>query len=117
MRLYGVRIFVDDFPRARAFYRETLGLAENWSSPDLAAAGFDVETGELIVEAEAADGPHADLIGRFIGVSLQVPDIDATHRALLDHGVVFESPPQKQAWGGTLAHFRDPAGNVLTLLQ
>jgi len=22
---------------------------------------------------------------------------------------------QKQEWGGTLAHFEDPAGNVLTL--
>jgi len=23
---------------------------------------------------------------------------------------------QKQEWGGTLAHFEDPAGNVLTLV-
>jgi hypothetical protein len=30
--------------------------------------------------------------------------------------VVFDGPPERQIWGGTLAHFRDHAGNVLTLL-
>jgi predicted enzyme related to lactoylglutathione lyase len=31
-------------------------------------------------------------------------------------GVHFTAPPEKQEWGGTLAHFEDPAGNVLTLV-
>ncbi|MCC6917989.1 MAG: hypothetical protein IT548_02225 [Alphaproteobacteria bacterium] len=28
----------------------------------------------------------------------------------------FLAPPERQPWGGTLAHFRDPSGNGLTLL-
>jgi predicted enzyme related to lactoylglutathione lyase len=26
------------------------------------------------------------------------------------------APPEKQPWGGIVAHFRDPDGNVITLL-
>lgn len=114
MKLYGVRIFVDDFARAVEFYGGTLGLATNWPMPDMKAAGFSVETAELIVEE--ASGDDAGLVGRFAGVSLQVNDIDATWRRLTEAGVTFDQAPEKQPWGGTLAHFRDPAGNVLTLL-
>lgn len=116
MRLYGVRIFVDDFDSCRAFYRETLALPENWAMPEVKAAGFAVGGGELIVE-EAGPGHehHAD-IGRFVGVSLQVDDIDAQHRTLADAGVRFLGPPERQDWGGALAHFCDPSGNILTLL-
>lgn len=42
--------------------------------------------------------------------------IDAEYRRLSSGGVKFQAPPQHQPWGGTLAHFDDPAGNILTLL-
>ena len=61
-----------------------------------------------------ADGEA--LVGRFVGVSLRVDDIDATYQSLLAKGVPFAAPPEKQGWGGSLAHFRDPDGNELTLL-
>jgi len=48
-------------------------------------------------------------------VSLQVDDVPATYAELRARGVDFVGPPEKQSWGGTLAHFRDPDGNVLTL--
>jgi hypothetical protein len=28
----------------------------------------------------------------------------------------FVGPPEKEPWGGVLAHLRDPDGNILTLL-
>src|SRR4029450_10331043 len=40
----------------------------------------------------------------------------ATHRTLVARGVVFTAPPERQPWGGVLAHSRDPDGNVLSLL-
>lgn len=116
MRLYGVRIFVEDFDAARAFYGETLGLRENWAMPQANAAGFDLTSAELIVEQEDPDGADGNLIGRFVGVSIAVDDIDAVYARLSERGVRFKGPPEKQTWGGTLAHFVDPAGNVLTLL-
>ena len=36
--------------------------------------------------------------------------------ALREKGVRFTAAPEKQPWGGTLAHFQDPEGNELTLL-
>lgn len=116
MRLYGIRVFVGDFDRARRFYGETLELKENWAMPEAGAVGYDLESAELIVEQQDPDGDDADLVGRFVGVSIKVEDIDATYTRLMQRGVAFQGPPVKQFWGGTLAHFKDPAGNVLTLL-
>jgi uncharacterized glyoxalase superfamily protein PhnB len=62
------------------------------------------------------DPETAALVGRFAGVSLQVPDVLAAYELLLAKSVDFEGPPERQSWGGTLAHLRDPDGNVITLL-
>jgi len=116
MKLYGVRVFVDDIDKAKSFYGRTLNLPINWEMDDLKAVGFNIGC-ELIVE-EADPSSHEDhaLVGRFVGVSLQVDHIDDVYKTLTHKGVIFDGPPQTQAWGGSLAHFKDPAGNTLTLL-
>lgn len=114
MKLYGVRIFVDDFDKAHAFYSDLLALPTNWRLDGMRAAGYGLENAELIVEEASPD--DRQLVGRFMGLSIQVEDIEAAWTTLRDRGVAFDGPPEKQEWGGTLAHFRDPAGNVLTLL-
>jgi lactoylglutathione lyase len=91
MKLYGVRVFARDWDAVCDFYRDTLGLPERYRNADA-------------------------LTGRMLGVSLQVDDILATYEALRKRGVDFLEPPKRQPWGGCLAHFRDPEGNVLTLL-
>lgn len=116
MRLYGVRIFVDEFEAARAFYAGTLALPVAWEIAERGVLGLWAGEAQLIVETVAAEGEDRALAGRFVGVSLQVEDIHASHRALADKGVGFTGPPEQQFWGGWLAHFRDPAGNTLTLL-
>jgi len=35
----------------------------------------------------------------------------------VEKGVEFVEEPTRQFWGGWLADFRDPTGNVLTLVQ
>jgi catechol 2,3-dioxygenase-like lactoylglutathione lyase family enzyme len=57
------------------------------------------------------------LVGRFVGVTMVVDDIQETHQALLTKNVEFIGKPEKQAWGGTLVDFLDPDGNVLTLME
>lgn len=116
MRVYGVRIFVDDYPAARVFYAETLGLSIAWEMAEHGAIGFAAGAAQLIVECIAGDAEESALVGRFVGLSLQVDDIEATYRQLQERGVVFVGPPERQFWDGTLAHFKDPAGNTLTLL-
>jgi catechol 2,3-dioxygenase-like lactoylglutathione lyase family enzyme len=114
-RLYGVRVFVDDLAAARRFYGEILGLPAAWEYGSM-AVGYDLGA-HLIVEAVRSDDAEGRaLVGRFIGCSIAVDDIDATFAALSAKGVVFLSPPKRQSWGGVLAHFKDASGNVLTLL-
>ena len=117
MKLYAIRIFTTDWDRAVDFYRETIGLPLTFADQAFAWAEFDLGGAKLGIEGLDADSPQAgDLVGRFVGVSITVDDIDLTHAQLSGKGVEFTAPPEKQPWGGTLAHFKDPDGNILTLL-
>ena len=111
-----VRIFIPDVGAVRHFYRDQLGLDEAYADDSVLV--FRTGSADLIVEAAAPeDTEEGPLIGRFVGVSFAVPDARAAHAALKAKGVTFEGEPKEQDWGGVLAHFRDPAGNVLTLVE
>ena len=116
MRISYVRIFVTDLAAAKNFYSQTLGLDILWEYENK-AIGFDLGP-VLIVEdvSSEEDREERDLAGRFVGCSIEVEDIQATYSQLVAKGVHFTAPPEKQEWGGTLAHFEDPAGNVWTLV-
>ena len=117
-----VRVFVRDWPRALVFYRDTLGLRVAFESAEMGWAQFDTGVAQLAIErftpetVERVGGGDENLVGRFVGVSLSVADVDATYKELRGRGVDFLAPPECMPWGGVLAHFRDPDGNVLTLL-
>ena len=117
MKLYAVRIFVRSWDAACAFYGNTLGLPERFRDDAMGWAEYDVGGACFGIERVAPDDSEGnDMIGRFVGASLQVDDITAVHRELAGRGVTFTNPPEKQPWGGTLAHMQDPDGNTLTLL-
>lgn len=117
MELYAVRIFVRNWSDGCAFYGNTLGLKERFRSDDFGLAEYDLGGPCIGLErVQEGDTDGAALIGRFVGVSLKVDDINATYERLKGLGTVFDTPPEVQAWGGSLAHFKDPDGNTLTLL-
>jgi predicted enzyme related to lactoylglutathione lyase len=114
-RLSIVRVFVRDWPRALRFYNETLGIPLTLRNDELGWA--QLATGQAQLALERLDPGHDEgLTGRFLAVSLAVADVDATYETLFARGVDFLAPPEQMAWGGVLAHFRDPDGNVLTLV-
>lgn len=116
-RLLLIRIFVTDWDRALRFYSETLEMRIATRSDAYHWAELDTGAAHLAIERLARDDPeHADLVGRFLGVSLAVDDVQATYERLIDRGVEFLEAPARMPWGGVLAHFRDPDGNVLTLV-
>jgi len=118
MELYAVRIFVRDWAKACTFYGETLGLKERYRNDEFGWAEYDLGGPCLGIErVRTGDTEGEAMIGRFVGVSLKVNSVPDTYEALRKQGVAFAAPPEKQFWGGTLAHFRDPDGNVLTLLS
>jgi len=80
-------------------------------------AEYDLEGPCIGVQyVDEKDNEGEDLIGRTVGISLQVDDMNASYKELQSQGVKFLGPPEKQEWGGSLAFFEDPDGNVLTLL-
>jgi predicted enzyme related to lactoylglutathione lyase len=116
MRLKYLRVLVTDLPAAKRFYAQILGLKILWEYGNK-AIGFDLGP-VLIVEDVSSEEDRSErhLAGRFVGCSIEVDDIEATYSELVAKGVHFIAPPEKQEWGGTLAHFKDSAGNILTLV-
>jgi catechol 2,3-dioxygenase-like lactoylglutathione lyase family enzyme len=109
---------VDDIPRAQLFYGETLGLKVTEANGllTLHIAG-DRPT---IIYPKPDHTPAA-----FTILNFPVDDIDAAVDALAARGVEFEryegmEQDEKgvmRAGGPYIAWFRDPAGNILSVLQ
>jgi catechol 2,3-dioxygenase-like lactoylglutathione lyase family enzyme len=109
---------VDDIPRARAFYADTLGLevSEEHGLLTLHLAG-----GTNVLAYPKDD--HAP--ATFTILNFPVDDIEAAVSALKAAGVEFESYDEPKTdeqgihrgGGPLIAWFRDPAGNILSVLE
>ena len=111
---------VDDLDAARRFYGETLGIK---LSDEGAGLGLELATGgSVFIYPKVDDHEQA----RFTVLNFPVADIDAAVDVLVERGVTFEhydgfeqdergiaSPPH----GPRIAWFKDPAGNVLSVLS
>jgi catechol 2,3-dioxygenase-like lactoylglutathione lyase family enzyme len=109
---------VDDIEKARGFYTETLGLT------------VTEENGMLTLQL-AGDRPtlvypkddHEP--ATYTILNFPVDDIDAAAEGLMERGVAFEiyeGAPQDEKgvmreYGPPIAWFRDPAGNILSIVQ
>jgi catechol 2,3-dioxygenase-like lactoylglutathione lyase family enzyme len=111
---------VDDIPAAREFYRTTLGL--------------EVADVEDMIDITLGGGSHVLAYPKpnhepamFTILNFPVDDVDAAVDELSARGVAFEiydEPGLKtdergifRGEGPTIAWFRDPAGNILSVLE
>lgn len=116
-KLYAIRVFSFKWREAVDFYQDIVGMRLVFSDDRLGWAQFDLGGTFLGIErCDPENEEAAGLVGRFAGTSIEVEDIDAVHESLQANGVEFTGPPERQPWGGKLAHFKDPDGNTLTLL-
>ena len=107
-----------DRARASTFYHDTLGLTMTYE--DNFAAVFNTGGVTLRVSVVADFTPHEHTI-----LGFNVPDVEATVRALLGKGVTFNiykgfNQDEHGIWtapGGNVhvAWFKDPDGNVLSV--
>jgi catechol 2,3-dioxygenase-like lactoylglutathione lyase family enzyme len=96
------------------FYRDSLGLTPRTSKPDF--INFDWGGVRLSVSVhDRVRGASADPFR--IMVNLAVDDIVAVHARLERAGVVFSRRPETEDWGGRVASFLDPDGNLIQLMQ
>jgi len=111
---------VDDVPRAREFYGETLGVKVSEEN-DMLTLHLG-SGGDVLVYAKPDHTPAT-----FTVLNFPVEDIDAAVDALAERGVSFERYPgmeegtdDRGIWRGggpNIAWFTDPAGNVLSVLE
>ena len=109
---------VDDVPAARKFYGETLGL--NVSEEHGMLQLHIADSGDILVYPKPDHTPAT-----FTVLNFPVDDIDAAVAELSRRGVRFErydtikTDAQGIARGGGpfIAWFKDPAGNILSVLQ
>ncbi|HEX9337917.1 MAG TPA: VOC family protein [Pseudonocardiaceae bacterium] len=108
---------VDDIPKARQFYGDTLGIR------------VTEEHGMLTLHL--ADGERPTLVypkndhtpAAFTILNFPVADIESAVDELAARGVTFEHYPNGDAKGifrevgPPIAWFKDPAGNILSVLQ
>jgi catechol 2,3-dioxygenase-like lactoylglutathione lyase family enzyme len=114
--LAGVLIWTerDRFDAMARFYRDRLGLTPRTSKPGF--INFDWSGVRLSVSVhDRVSGSSPDPFR--IMVNLLVDDIHAVHARLVKAGVVFTRPPEAEEWGGQVASFLDPDGNMLQLLD
>lgn len=119
MKLGAARIFVFDLAQAHRFYGAQLGLPLSAGGVEHGYCVYAPGGIELVVETVARDAPDDDqaLVGRFTGLSFAVTSIHDVYDRLVAQGVVFTGTPAVQPWGGVLATLRDPAGNLLQLVE
>ena len=113
-------VSIVDVPRAKEFYRDTLGLTLLSEEPPFALV-FDAH-GIMLRLGMAKELPPAH--GTVLGWN--VPDIAATVKELTEAGVRFERYPQMKQdesgiWvapgGAKVAWFKDPDGNILSVSE
>ena len=112
--LVGVTLWTDDLERMFRFYHDTLQLPLHSHHDDFVA----FQLGEIRFNI----GLHGDIRGPSkdpyrIMPHLGVEDIQREHQRLLQAGVEFIRPPEQEHWGGWIATFKDPDGNILQMLQ
>ena len=110
----GVIYWTDDLGPMVEFYRDILQLPLHSTHADFTA--FDLNGIRLSVGLHSeVHGPSRDSVR--VMVNFGVSDIYGVYETLKAGGVTFLRPPEREEWGGWIATFRDPDGNLLQLLQ
>ena len=106
-RIDFVSVPVKDMARAKAFYRDTLGM----HSPDWDAGFPEIETGNVslyLVDPTAMGGAFAPHTAH---IALRVADVAAARSALEERGVQFTG--EHDTGVCKMAFFADSEGNAL----
>lgn len=109
VRLDHLSLPVLDWQKSRDWYRDRLGFEVEFEIPDRKTAAIRDAADLTIFLYEGRV-----IVCRGISFTIQVDDVEATHRSLTTAGISFVHPPMKVFWGYS-AELRDPDGYTLRL--
>ena len=107
-----VKVPVSDFARSRVFYRDVLGLTEDFAAEEFHWAQF-ATGGVPLCLYQPGKGGGSGVPGTDTGIQLRVADARAAYDALEEHATEFGEGADGSA-GFTLT---DPDGNTIQVLQ
>ena len=124
------RLFVSDIATCAEFYRDVLKFKPITIQIDKGYAEFEIgqsnqpmrlslfsqqEMSEILRTSEKATA--GNIQDRF-GLLFQVRNMDDIYHELRHANVIFDEPPtQNQEFALKVAYFRDPAGNLIGLIE
>ncbi len=111
-----INVHVRDLDRAVAFYRDVLGFELEFSDASFHYARFNAGGLRFGVASGGADEASGEApADRHSGISIRVDDVDTAYGEMKTKGARFTMAPSRQPWGGYMAMFADPDGNVFYL--
>lgn len=111
-----VALYAHRFEQTLAFYRDILGMEEEWR-PDPDNAYLTSGVDNLALHRAAAPPTDAGQRLDHIGFILPTPaDVDAWHEYLLSHDIAIEQPPRTHRDGARSFYCRDPEGTTVQFI-
>lgn len=111
-----IKIPVTDIARSIAFYRDVLGLPEEFSVPEYGWAQFHL--GDLpFCLYIAGMGGGQGIAGGCDSVHLATPDLVTMHSALVERGALMPDGLRTGDNGTKYVDVYDPDGNIIKLVQ
>jgi predicted enzyme related to lactoylglutathione lyase len=114
-RIGYINLHVHDVERELAFFRDVVGLELQFQDASFHFAAFDGGTVRFAVAGSGEAPPSEPRPDRLSGIGFMVDDVDAAAREMKARGARFTLEPSRQPWGGYMAMFADPEGNVFYL--
>ncbi len=111
----GITLWTDDLDRLYRFYHDLLQLPLHSNHGDYISFQLGENMRFNIGIHDGVNGFSRDPYRMM--PHLGVEDIHGEHRRLTEAGVEFLRQPEQEHWGGWVATFKDPDGNVLQMLQ
>jgi catechol 2,3-dioxygenase-like lactoylglutathione lyase family enzyme len=113
--LFMTVIKVADWPRARAWYHDTLGLLAVLTDPEQEFALLAAGTGRLALQG-GREAAEAGLAG-IVRLVFQVPDVDEERKRLVGKGLDIGPPVENTREGYREIRLHDPDGTPITLFS
>lgn len=111
-----IKVPVTDFSRARAFYRDTLGLEEEFAVDEYGWAQYQAGTLPICIYEVGKGGGDGEP-GNEVNFHLAVNDLAAAAQMLESNGVKLVCPLTSSDDGGSFLIIADPDGNRMKIVQ
>ncbi|MEH7381026.1 VOC family protein [Bacillus sp. JJ1533] len=125
MNLTHIRLLVDNYKECFLFYRDILGFEVSWGDEDSRYADFTsiggVKLGlferEQMIAAIGAE--YTALVENQDKTTLifKVDSVENTYEKMKDKLEFITKPHEQVDWMLKVAHFRDPAGNLIEIYE